>query len=105
MVELKINAQQAVMNQDAYSQRLAEANTQVALLQSISEYMNEPENKYQTLPSNVGLTDESATDLINKYNDIVLKRNELLRSASENSPIVTPLTAQLDDLSNSIRRA
>ena len=65
MVELKINAQQAVMNQDAYSQRLAEANTQGALLQSISEYMNEPENKYQTLPSNVGLTDESATDLIN----------------------------------------
>lgn len=105
MVELSINAQQAVQNQDAYSQRLAEANTQVALLQSISEYMNEPENKYQTLPSNVGLTDQSATDLINKYNEIVLQRNNLLRSASENSPIVTPLTAQLDDLSNSIRRA
>ena len=105
MVELSINAQQAVQNQDAYSQRLAEANTQVALLRSISEYMDEPENKYQTLPSNVGLTDQSATDLINKYNDIVLQRNNLLRSASENSPIVTPLTAQLDDLSNSIRRA
>lgn len=105
MVELKMNAAQAVQNQDIFSQKLAEANTQVALLQSISQYMNDPANQYQTLPSNVGLTDQSATQLINKYNDIVLTRNRLLRSASESSPTVTPLTAQLDDLSASIRRA
>lgn len=105
VVELKINAGQAVENADEYSQKLAEANTQVALLNSISEYMNEPSNKYQTLPSNVGLTDQSATSLINRYNEIVLERNRLLRSASENSPTVTPLTSQLDDLSASIKRA
>ena len=105
MVELKMNAAQAVQNQDIFSQKLAEANTQVTLLQSISQYMNDPANQYQTLPSNVGLTDQSATQLINKYNDIVLTRNRLLRSASESSPTVTPLTAQLDDLSASIRRA
>lgn len=105
MVELKLNAAQSVQNQDIFSQKLAEANTQVALLQSISQYMNDPANLYQTLPSNVGLTDQSATQLINKYNDIVLTRNRLLRSASESSPTVTPLTAQLDDLSASIRRA
>ncbi|MBW4871878.1 polysaccharide biosynthesis tyrosine autokinase [Prevotella buccae] len=105
MVELKMNAGQAVQNADEYSQKLAEANTQVALLNSISEYMNEPSNKYQTLPSNVGLTDQSATSLINRYNEIVLERNRLLRSASENSPTVTPLTSQLDDLSSSIKRA
>lgn len=105
MVELSINAGQAVQNQDQYSQKLVEANMQVELLRSISDYMDRPENKYQTLPSNVGLADPSATQLISKYNDIVLERNRLLRSASENNPIVTPLTAQLDDLSNSIRRA
>ncbi len=105
MVELKMNAAQAVQNQDVYSQKLAEANTQMALLSSISEYMNDPSNKYQTLPSNVGLSDASATSLINKYNDIVITRNRLLRSASESSPTVTPLTAQLDDLTSSIKRA
>ena len=105
MVELKVNAVQAVQNQDLYSQKLAEANTQMALLNSISEYMNDPSNKYQTLPSNVGLSDASATSLIDKYNDIVITRNRLLRSASESSPTVTPLTAQLDDLTSSIKRA
>ncbi len=105
MVELKINAGQAVANADQYSQKLTEANTQVALLDEMRSYINNPANKYQPLPSNVGLTDQSATSLINSYNQLVQQRNLLLQSASENSPSVTPLTQQLDDLYNSIKRA
>lgn len=105
MVELKTNAVSAIQNSDAYNKQLNEANTQVELLNSLQDYMNDPANKYQTLPSNVGLTDASATSLINKYNEIVLERNRLLRSASETSPTVTPLTAQLNDLNSSIRGA
>ena len=67
--------------------------------------MNQSGNKYQTLPSNVGLSDQSATELINKYNELVLERNRRLNSASETSPVVTTLTTQLDELTSSIRRA
>lgn len=105
MVELKLNAGQAVANADQYSQKLTEANVQVALLQEMRQYMNNPNNKYEALPSNVGLTDQSATELINDYNDIVQKRNFLLQSASESSPSVVPLTQQLDELDRAIRRA
>ncbi len=105
MVELKMNASQAVANADQYAQKLSEANTQVALLDELTRYMNEPSNRHQPIPSNVGLSDESATSLINEYNKIALQRNQLLHSASENSPTVTPLTAQLDDLNSSIKRA
>ena len=105
MTELRMNATQAMSGAGEYDQRLAEANTQMQLLSSISDYMDRPENKYQTLPSNVGLSDATASSLINRYNDIVLQRNKLLRTASEESPAVIPLTAQLDDLSGSIRRA
>ena len=105
MVELKMNASQAVANADQYAQKLSEANTQVALLDELTKYMNEPSNRHQPIPSNVGLSDASATSLINEYNRIALQRNQLLHSASENSPTVTPLTAQLDDLNSSIKRA
>lgn len=105
MVELKMNATQAVANADQYAQKLSEANTQVALLDELTKYMNEPSNRHQPIPSNVGLSDASATSLINEYNKIALQRNQLLHSASENSPTVTPLTAQLDDLNSSIKRA
>lgn len=105
MVELKMNAGQAVANQDQFSQKLADANTQVELINSISEVMNSSSAKYQTLPSNVGLTDQASNQLINEYNQLVLQRDRLLQSASENSPSVTPMTAQLDNLWSSIRRS
>ena len=92
-------------NTDQYTQKLAEMDLQIELLRSMQDYMNEPSNKYQTLPSNVGLSDDAASALINSYNKIVMERNRLLRSANENSPTITPLTAQLDDLAASIRRA
>ena len=105
MVQLGMNASNAFNNQEAYSKQLAEASTQTALLNSIKDYMDQPDNKYQTLPSNVGLSDGTATSLINRYNELALQRNKLLRSASESSPTVLPITQQMDDLSASIRRA
>ena len=105
IVDPKINSAQTVASSEVYTQKLAEMNMQIELLRSINDYMNEPTNKYQTLPSNVGLTDPTSSQLINKYNEIAMERNRLLRSASENSPSVVPLTSQLDELTGSIRRA
>ena len=105
MTELRMNANAAMTGSNEYDHRLADANTQVELLNSISDFMDKADNQYQTLPSNVGLSDATASSLINKYNEIVLQRNRLLRTASEESPSVLPLTSQLDDLSASIRRA
>lgn len=105
VVELDMTAANAFSQSTSYDQKLADMSTQIALLNSISDYMDMPQNKYQTLPSNVGLTDQAASSLINTYNQIVLERNRLLRTANENSPTVIPLTEQLNDLTGSIRRA
>ena len=57
------------------------------------------------IPSNVGLSDQSSTALINKYNELVLERNRLLRSAAPNSPVVEPITDQINDMYYNIRQA
>ena len=105
IVNTTANSTMSLTNSDAYAKQISELNTQMELLKSISEFMNEPANKYQLLPSNVGLADASASAFINKYNEVALERTHLLRTSSENSPVVTPLTAQLDELLLSIRRA
>ena len=51
------------------------------------------------------MSDATASSLINKYNELVLERNRLLRSASINSPVVAPLTDQIKNLNVNIRRA
>ena len=103
MVELKMNAGQALSNQNTYDQKLVEANTQVALINSLNDAMLEGAGTYKTLPQNVGLADAGTSQMIARYNEIALERNRMLRSASENSPTVAPLTAQLDELTTSIQ--
>lgn len=105
MVDIGLNAKQAVLSSDQFDQELNKANMQVELLNEIGKYMDQPANKYQPIPTNVGLEDESATALIGQYNSLALTRKQLLHSASEDSPVVTPITAQLEDLMTAIKRA
>ena len=102
MVELKTNATQAFTQANNYEEKLADFNTQIALFDEMSAFLNNPANRYQPLPNNIGIENGAVTSLISNYNQTVQKRNLLLQSASENSPAVTPLTAQLDQLHNSI---
>ena len=55
MVELSISGSAAVANSNEYEKQLATANTQIQLLNELSSYVREPGNKYQVIPSNVGL--------------------------------------------------
>ena len=105
MVSLNMSGSTAFGNSNEFEQKLASANTQVQLLNELSSYVREPVNKYQVIPSNIGLADGASTQLISRYNQVAMERNRLLKTASETSPAVTPLTEELDGLSTSIQQA
>ena len=105
VIDVTAKATQSLTNTNSYERELATANTQLALLNSIQDFVNQPGNKYQVLPSNVGLTDAASIAIITEYNKGVLERNRLLRTASENHPNVQTATAQLDELMTSLKGA
>ena len=85
-----------------YSTKLADVTTQIELMKYLRQYVDDPKNDYQLIPSNVGLEDASSMGLISSYNENVLSRNKLLRTASEASPKVQELTSTLNELKRSI---
>lgn len=105
MVELKMNATNAVTNSQDLEKQLDATNTQYALFNEVLSYINNPNNRYQVLPVNIGIDNSAVNGLINEYNTIAQRRNLLLQSASETSPTVVPLTTQLDQLMTSIKNA
>ena len=105
VTQLELDATQNLTQASLLSSKLTDAQTQIELLDYLREFIDNPDNKYQIIPSNVGLQDESSTVLINQYNQDVLARNKQLRSASEIAPQVQTLTATLDELQRSIRVA
>lgn len=105
LTQLRLDATETLAQTSQYSSKLSEARSQIQLLDYLREYVDNPGNKYQIIPSNVGLADASSTALINKFNQSVLDRNRLLRTASESAPQVLTLTSTLDELQSSIRVA
>lgn len=105
LTQIQMDATQTLQMSTQYETQLAEANTQIHLLDYLREYIDKPENQYKTIPSNVGMTDAASVRLIDNYNKNVQDRTRLLKSASEQAPQVQALTATLDDLQTSIRQA
>lgn len=100
---MSMDAGQAVQRTSEFSDQLSQVNAQIQMIDYMREYVENPSNKYQLMPSGVGLSDAASASLINDYNRAVQDRNRLLRSASENAPQVMTLTSTLDELQRSIR--
>ena len=88
VTELSLDASQSVAQEGKYSAKLSEANSQIQLIDYLREFVDNPANKYEIIPSNVGLTDQASVGLIKEFNQIVLDRNRLLKSVSEQAPQV-----------------
>lgn len=105
ITELKLDATQTLTQTSEYSTKYSETKSQIQLMDYLRQYIENPDNRYQIIPSNVGLEDKASTSLIDLYNKNVLDRNRLLRSASEIAPQVQVLTSALDELQISIKAA
>ena len=99
------DASQAVQMSNEFSARLSEANSQLQMINYLRDYVNNPKNRYEIIPSNVGLTDAASARLISDYNQAVQDRNRLLKAASEEAPQVKTLTATIEELQSSIKTA
>lgn len=86
----------------ANRQELENARTQMNIAAGMNSYLSE-ENGYEVLPSNVGLTDGTIASTTAKYNELVLERQRLLKSADEQNPMIVNLDQQLTGLKSTIK--
>ena len=77
--------------------------TQLLLVEALQQRIEQMDN-YALLPPNIGLSDGEVNSFIEKYNEIVLKRQELLVSSTENSLVIQEINQQLKRLKQNIVR-
>ena len=97
LTDLNSNAQLAVNEKSEYETRCVENGTQLSLIQYLSDILGKADNM-TLLPANVGLSDESLSNLITQYNALVLERNRLLRTSSESNPVILKLNSNIRDM-------
>ena len=103
LINLANDATNALTSSTEYQKKQVEFETQLNLINALVNYVNNPANAMQVIPSNLGLADAALNATIAKYNEAVLQRNRLLKSSSEDNPYVQRITAQLEEMWPSIK--
>ena len=102
VTDVGIDATSSVQMSSQFSAQLSQANAQMEILDDLRQFVNNPSNRYQIIPTNIGIDDVTSTNLIENYNKAVQERNRLLKAASEKAPQVQTLTSTIDELQSSI---
>lgn len=103
LVNLANDATTALSSSTEYQKKQVEFETQLNLINALVNYMNNPSNAMQVIPANLGLNNQNLNTTIAKYNETVLQRNRLLKTSSEDNPLIQRLTNQLEEMWPSIR--
>lgn len=98
VTDLTTDAQLMTTEKAEYEKQRVANGTQLNLISYLEKYLTDSSHTNDVLPTNVGLEDNSLTELINQYNTMVLERNRLLRSSSESNPVVVRLNNSLRDM-------
>ena len=93
ITDLSSEAKIALEGNAEYEKRRVENQTQISLVKDLQRYLQG--NEYEVLPSNVGLKDAALAAAIAKYNEMLMERNRLLRTSTENNPTIINLTSSI----------
>ncbi len=70
----------------------------VMLCDMVTQYVNNPQRKYNLIPSSLGIEDATLVGLISEYNKDVIKREELLQTIPRGNLALGTLESELDGL-------
>lgn len=98
LVNLPTDASQALTQTTEFQKKQVDIQTQMSLVKSLIDYVQNPGNYMSLIPANIGITNQATNEMVKQYNDLVLQRNRLIRSASENNPRVIQVTDELQTM-------
>ena len=103
LTDLATEASLAVASKSETEKRVLDLNTQLKLTEYVSDYVNA--NSGQLIPANLGIGDASVDGNTEKYNQLVLERNRILKGSTELNPTVINLNGQIKNLEESIKQS
>jgi uncharacterized protein involved in exopolysaccharide biosynthesis len=85
-----------------FKEKLIDSEIQFATVSLIEDFLNDPANKYALAPFNLGITEKTAAEGLQQYNDFLLERARLLSTTTEDNPSVKLLNEQIEIMRNNV---
>ena len=85
-----------------YKKRVAEIETQINLVNYVAEFIREDARFDKLIPANLGIVDGSLVALIGEYNQLVMRKLRVQRTAASDNPVSAHMDTQLAILRENI---
>lgn len=102
IVDLESEAILALQEGAEYKKQVAEIETQLNLVGYIAEYVSNETKKNNLIPANIGVEDIALISLISEYNQLMLDRMRVRRTASDSNPVLNQMETQLTAMRENI---
>ena len=94
---------QLMLHENSVEQRaLLEVETQLSLVDYIDEFLRDDSKRNSLIPSNIGVTDASLSSGMSEYNALQLRRMRIIRTATEDNPVIEQMDMQLNTIRKNI---
>ena len=105
LTDIESEANLFIEGSSEYEKKIVDNEIQLNVVASLLDFMKLSSNE-DLLPSNVISSGQGdAAGLINVFNDLVLKRNRLLKSATITNPLVVNLDQQITSLKSNVAQS
>ncbi|WP_339609693.1 polysaccharide biosynthesis tyrosine autokinase [uncultured Planktosalinus sp.] len=101
ITSLEAEAELFLSSASEFNKQQITFETQLELINDLMNYLDNS-SEIGLLPANLGIADGGMEGLISNYNQLVLERTRMLRSSTEQNPVVINLTNQINELRGSI---
>jgi tyrosine-protein kinase Etk/Wzc len=98
LTDITTQASDYTAQASSYNTQLSEWAIQIDVLESLENYLKNAKGNNATVPSTLGIKDETLMGLITKFNELQLERERMLRTTEPGSVFVQNLDEQLVNL-------
>lgn len=108
IIEPEAAASEATQKKNEYEEQIKEIDLDILLHDYQSDFINNPANLYKIIPTETSKTEggdneQKGDPNIDRHNDLVTQRNDLLKSVSEKAPQVQILNDKIKELHTTIQ--
>src|SRR5690625_7771061 len=103
VIDLEVEGGSIINQFNIKHSQYLEKSTQLSMVNAMSEYLEN--NGMDLIPSNIGLTDQSVNTYAQKYNELILARNDMLNHSTENSQIIQNIDEQIRDVKSNLNNS
>jgi len=102
IANLQSQSQVAIDNQSSIEGAISSQEVRRTIISYLQEYMANDRNQHTVVPTTLGVNEPTLSQQVAQYNQIVLRREDQLRTTTASNPVIQSLDVQLQKIRSDI---